>query len=302
MRIAIAGGTGFIGTKLTNHLVSLGHSVYILTRDATNKPAKPNVIYVEWLKDGTNPAASLDEIDVIVNLAGESIGASRWTSARKKSILQSRIQSTRSIVNLIEKLTSKPKVLVNASAIGYYGNSLTHPFTEESKPAQDNFLSLVVQKWEQEAEAATAYGVRVTYCRLGVVLDSNKGALARMLLPFRFFAGGPLGSGSQWFSWIHIDDVIHMFTFAIEHIELQGPFNLTAPAPLKMDDFGKIIARVLSKPYWLPAPSIALKLLLGEMSTLVLDGQKVLPYKAETAGYRFLYPSLEPALTNLLKS
>ncbi|MFC0557511.1 TIGR01777 family oxidoreductase [Halalkalibacter alkalisediminis] len=302
MKIAIAGGTGFIGQKLTNHLISVGHSIYILTRDASNKPAKPNVTYIEWLTDGTEPAKSLGQVDAIVNLAGESIGASRWTSERKDQILQSRIQSTQSMVRLIEDLPIKPRVLVNASAIGYYGHSLTHTFTEESKPVEENFLSQVVQRWEQEAEAASVYGVRVTYCRLGVVLDSAEGALTRMLLPFRFFAGGPLGSGEQWLSWIHIDDVVKMFTFAIEHSEIKGPFNLTAPVPLKMNDFGKIVAHVLSRPYWLPAPSFALKLLLGEMSTLVLDGQKVLPHKAETAGYTFLHPSLEPALSNLLNS
>ena len=244
MKIAIAGGSGFIGKKLTNHLVSLGHSIYILTRDASNKPVKPNVTYIEWLAGGADPAKSIGQVDAIVNLAGESIGEGRWTPERKKKILQSRIQSTRSVVQLIKELSIKPQVLVNASAIGFYGHSFTHTFTEESEPVEDHFLSHVVQNWEKEAEAASVYGVRVTYCRLGVVLDSNEGALARMLLPFRFYAGGPLGSGEQWMSWIHIDDVVQMFTFAIEHHEIKGPFNVTSPSPCKMNDFGKVVARV----------------------------------------------------------
>jgi uncharacterized protein (TIGR01777 family) len=302
MKIAIAGGTGFIGSKLTSFLVSQGHTIFILTRDATNKPAKPNVTYIEWLHNTANPEEKLEGIDAIVNLAGESIGSGRWTPQRKKHILQSRIQSTQAVIQLLKGLTTKPKVLVNASAVGFYGNSKTETFTEDSKPIEECFLSDVVQKWEQEAQAAAMLGVRVVFCRLGVVLDSQEGALARMLLPYRLFAGGPLGSGDQWLSWIHVDDAVQMFAFSIENEKITGPLNVTAPFPYTMSDFGKMVAQVLNRPYWFPAPSIALKLLLGEMSTLVLDGQKVLPQKAIKHNYSFLYETLEPALTHLLKS
>ncbi|ARK29014.1 TIGR01777 family oxidoreductase [Halalkalibacter krulwichiae] len=302
MQIAIAGGTGFIGTRLTDRLVDQGHTVYILTRDETNKPVKPNVYYVKWLDEEATPETVFNRIDAIVNLAGESIGSGRWTSIRKEQILNSRIESTRAITRLIEKLPIKPKVLVNASAIGYYGHSKTAIFTEESTPAKKDFLSDVVQKWEKEAEKATIFDLRVVYCRLGVVLHPNEGALAKMLLPYRLFAGGPLGTGDQWLSWIHIDDAIQMFQFAIEESRISGPFNVTAPSPCTMNEFGKQLARTLRRPHWLPAPSFALKALLGEMSTLVLDGQQVLPTKAIKTHYSFLYPTLDSALTHLLKS
>lgn len=301
MKIAISGGSGFIGTKLTDRLVDQGHTVYILTRNAANKPAKSNVKYVEWLKDDTKPEVDLEGIDAFVNLAGESIGDGRWTSERKKQILESRIDSTRAVMDVLNKLNEKPDVLVNASAIGYYGNSQTETFTEDSPPIEMNFLADVVQKWEAEAAKASELGIRVAYCRLGIVLDKNEGALNRMLLPYRLFIGGTIGSGEQWLSWVHIDDVVGMFQFAIEHEEVEGPMNVTAPSPIQMKDFGKQVASVLNRPHWIPAPAFALKIILGEMSTLVLDGQKVLPKKSEELNYPYDFLSLKPALENLLK-
>ncbi|GAE36401.1 TIGR01777 family oxidoreductase [Halalkalibacter akibai] len=302
MKIAIAGGTGFIGSKLTTLLTAKGHSIYILTRDPSNRPVQSNVRYVKWLQPDDSSIQELEGIDAIINLAGESIGSGRWTTERKNRILQSRIQSTQALTDLIKQLSKKPSVLVNASAIGYYGNSYTETFNEASAPVEDNFLSTVVQAWEKEAQKASEYGVRVVYCRLGVVLDRQEGALPRMLLPYRLFAGGSLGDGKQWLSWIHIDDAVRMFEFALENQEISGPFNVTAPEPYQMSEFGKIISRVINRPHWLPTPSFALKVLLGEMSTLVLDGQKVIPEKAKTHGFRYSYPALEPALTNLLKT
>ncbi len=301
MNIAISGGSGFIGTKLTDRLVNQGHTVYILTRNATNKPAKSNVKYVEWLKDDTTPEVDLEGIDAFVNLAGESIGDGRWTEERKKQILQSRIDSTRATIHLLSKLNKKPEVLVNASAIGYYGNSVTETFTEESAPIDKNFLADVVWQWEEEASKASAFNIRVAYCRLGIVLDKDEGALKKMLLPYKLFVGGTIGSGEQWLSWVHIDDVVGMFQFAIEQQAVEGPINVTAPSPAQMKDFGKVVSTVLNRPHWIPAPSFALKIMLGEMSTLVLDGQKVLPKKAETLDYPYAFRSLKPALENLLK-
>lgn len=302
MKIAIAGGSGFIGTKLTERLVDQGHTIYILTRNATNKPAKSNVHYVEWLHDQVKPEKDLEGISAFINLAGESIGGRRWTSTRKKQILESRIDSTRAAIDLLSKLQEKPKVFVNASAIGYYGHSLTESFTEESRPINENFLADVVSQWEHEAKKASALGMRVAYCRLGIVLDQNEGALKSILLPYRLGLGGTIGSGQQWVSWVHIDDAVGMFQFAIEHPEVEGPLNITAPFPMNMKDFGKTVAAVLNRPHWMPTPSLALKLALGEMSTLVLDGQKVQPEKAEILQYPYAFRSLKPALEHLLES
>ncbi|MCL7749330.1 TIGR01777 family oxidoreductase [Halalkalibacter alkaliphilus] len=301
MNVVIAGGTGFIGKKLTDLLIKQGHSIFILTRDASNKPVKSSVQYIEWLHKDAKPEENLDQVDAVINLAGESIGSGRWTHQRKKKILQSRLDSTRAIINLIEQLSNKPKVLVNASAIGFYGNSLNKTFTERSEPSENNFLSEVVTKWENEAEKASKYGVRVVFCRLGVVLDPNEGALNRMLLPYQFFIGGPLGTGKQWLSWIHIDDAIRMFSFAVCQSDIVGAFNVTAPSPSQMNEFGKTLAGVLKRPYYFPTPSFALRLLLGEMSTLVLDGQKVIPQKAISQNYSYLFPTLPSALEDLLK-
>ncbi|MFC0471205.1 TIGR01777 family oxidoreductase [Halalkalibacter kiskunsagensis] len=301
MNIAIAGGTGFLGTKLTTHLVEQGHTIFILTRDASNKPAKPHVHYVEWLNEHAAPEDSLGKLDAVINLAGESIGQGRWTSKRKEKILQSRIHSTRSVIALIKKLPNKPDVLVNASAIGYYGNSLTETFTEHSKPSEKNFLSHVVQEWEKKAELAKEQGVRVVCCRLGVVLDKEEGALNHMVLPYRLFIGGRLGSGKQWISWVHVDDAIRLFEFAMLQSSIEGAFNITAPIPLTMNEFGKIISTVLKKPHYLPTPAFVIKILLGDMSTLVLDGQKVLPNKAISLNYRYVFPTLNEALEGTFK-
>ncbi|WP_100406392.1 TIGR01777 family oxidoreductase [Bacillus solitudinis] len=302
MKIAIAGGSGFIGNKLTKRLISLGHSLIILTRTAENKPPLPNTRYVEWLHNKSNPSSHLENIDAIINLAGESIGRQRWTNDRKASILNSRIQTTEELIDIISKLGKKPELLINASAIGYYGNSLTKTFTEDSLPVDKGFLADVVRRWETKASLAQSFGVRTVFCRLGVVLDKNEGALTKMLLPYKLFAGGTMGSGKQWISWIHIDDVIELFILAIEQHHIKGPLNLTSPNPLQMKEFGQTISSVLNRPHWLPAPSFALKIALGEMSTLVLDGQKVLPKKAILQGYQFKYPELTTALENTVKN
>ncbi|MBM7097733.1 MULTISPECIES: TIGR01777 family oxidoreductase [Alteribacter] len=300
MKVAIAGGSGFIGTALTERLTSEGHSVFILTRDKSNKSEKAGVRFVEWLKDGTTPEEELDGIDAFVNLAGENLNSGRWTDEKKKQIMDSRIEATRAVMDVIRKLELKPEVLVNASAVGYYGTSFTETFTEEHKESGDDFLAEVVKRWEEEASHAQKENVRVAYMRFGVVLDDEEGALQKMLTPFKLFAGGPLGTGKQWMSWVHIDDVVGSIVYAIEHREISGPVNVTAPNPVQMKEFGKTLADVLDRPYWLPAPSIALKTILGDMSVLVLEGQKVLPDKLEKHDYPFEYRELKPALQDLL--
>ncbi|GAE31129.1 TIGR01777 family oxidoreductase [Alkalihalobacillus hemicellulosilyticus] len=301
MNIAIAGGSGLIGSALTEHLTKQGHTVYILTRDATNKPVKEKVHYVEWLHDKATPEKELQGVKAIINLAGESIGSGRWTEERKQAILNSRIESTRAVIDLIKQLTPTLRVLVNASAIGYYGHSTSKTFSEDSEPVDDSFLTKVVNSWETEAAKARDFGVRVAFCRLGIVLDKKEGALPKMLLPYKLFAGGNLGTGEQWMSWVHMDDVVRLFSLAIENSAIIGPLNVTAPNPVQMKEFGQTLASILNRPHWFPTPTFLLKVVLGEMSTLVLDGQKVLPKKSADFDYTFQYATLEPALTDTLK-
>lgn len=302
MKIAIAGGTGLVGQALTDHLIDKGHSIYILTRNTSNKKEKANVTYVEWLKESSSPETSLDGIDAFVNLAGESINSGRWTEEQKKKIIESRISSTKEINRIIGSLLNKPEVLVNASAIGYYGTSQTQTFTEKDTAPGSDFLASTVYAWEKEAEHAKVEGVRTVFTRFGIVLDKDEGALPRMMLPYKMFVGGKIGSGEQWMSWVHIKDVVGAITFGLENKELEGPVNVVAPQPKQMKDFGKTLGKVMGRPHWFPTPGFALKVALGEMSVLVLEGQKVLPAKLEDNGYIFLFSHLDDALSDILQS
>ncbi|MBN8210637.1 TIGR01777 family oxidoreductase [Bacillus sp. NTK071] len=299
MNIAITGGTGFVGSALTESFVNDGHSVYILTRNPDNQPVKKGVTYVKWLQDDAEPEKELSNIHAIVNLAGESINSGRWTEERKKRILDSRITSTREIISIIQKLEKKPRVLVNASAIGYYGSSLDQSFTENNTEAGNDFLADVSKKWEDEAMNAQNHGVRTVLTRFGIVLG-EEGALPLMVLPYKLFIGGKLGDGRQWYSWVHIHDVIGMIRFAVDHESVQGPLNVTAPEPKRMNDFGKTVAEVLNRPHWMPVPEAPMQVALGEKSGIVLKGQCVLPQKAKELGYPFRYIKLKDALENLL--
>ncbi|MBM7553832.1 TIGR01777 family oxidoreductase [Thalassobacillus pellis] len=297
MKIAITGGTGFIGSRLADNLNSQGHHVYILTRNPDKYENSEYRTYVGWLKDEFTPEAQLSDLDAIVNLAGESING-RWTKKKKQSILDSRIEATEGILQLIEKLDKKPEVLVNGSAVGFYGNSETEAFTEETTTPGDGFLAEVVSEWESRAAQAEKLGVRTAFLRFGVVLG-EEGALPRIAIPYKLMAGGQVGSGEQWMSWIHVDDLIGLIEFALTNKHVTGPVNATAPNPKRNKDFGQILGTVLGRPHWLPAPAFAVKTVLGEMSTLVLDGQHVLPKKAEELGYRFQYPELKQALEEI---
>lgn len=299
MNVVIAGGTGLIGSKLVELLLKDDHHIYILTRNANNKTKTAKITYVNWLNEGDKPEEELQNIEVVVNLAGQSIN-NRWTASEKKKILSSRIVATKNCLTLIENLSKKPNVFLNASAVGFYGTSQTNTFTEADKKAGTDFLASVVTQWEKEAIKAESLGIRTVLLRFGVVLSKDGGALSKMLLPYKLFAGGTIGSGQQWLSWIHIDDVVKMIQFAIEKEQISGPINITSPNPEQMKNFGETLATVLNKPHWLPAPSLALKLLLGEMSMLVLRGQKALPTKAIDSGYQFQYHELNAALKNLL--
>jgi len=307
MRVAIIGGTGFVGQALTKLLVSNGYEVFIFTR---NKSLQSNqsidyhdkqlVKYIYWSAETTNfDIDDLPMFDAVVNLAGESLSSGRWTSSKKQLIMNSRMKTTKAIVSMLARMSVKPSVLINASAIGFYGTSATNTFTEQSEVAGNDYLASVVQNWEYEASQAQSLGIRVVYMRFGLILDKQKGALPQMLLPYKLFVGGRLGDGQQWYSWIHIYDVINMIKFAIENDAIVGVMNVTAPNPVTMNEFGKTLSSIINRPHWLPTPAILLKIMLGEMSILVLDGQKVIPEKALNYGFKFKYSRLHEALVNI---
>ncbi|SCM85067.1 MULTISPECIES: TIGR01777 family oxidoreductase [Bacillus cereus group] len=297
MKIAISGGSGFIGKYLSNFFIQKGYTVYILTRKKTAETSHTNLQYVQWTPD--LQIFPLSSIDVVINLSGESIN-SRWTKKQKETILNSRIQTTKGLMKQLQALATKPHTFINASAIGYYGTSETESFTEQQETPGNDFLAETVFLWEQEASKARSLGIRTIYSRFGVVLGADGGALPKMLLPYQLYIGGTIGSGNQWLSWIHIDDVVRMIDFIIHKKEIDGPFNITAPTPIRMKEFGEIIATITRRPHWLPVPSFVLRALLGEMSILVLEGQHVLPNKAIEHGYRYTFPTVNHALQNIL--
>lgn len=297
MKIAISGGTGFIGKYLSTFFIQKGYTVYILTRKKKAETSNPNLQYVQWTPD--SHVFPLSSIDVIINLAGESIN-SRWTKKQKEAILNSRIQTTNGLIKQLQALETKPHTFINASAIGYYGTSETESFTEEQTTSGDDFLANTVYLWEQEAAKAHSLGIRTVYARFGVVLGIDGGAFSKMLLPYQLYIGGTIGSGNQWVSWIHLEDVVRMIDFVIQKKEIVGPLNITAPTPIRMKAFGETIASITGKPHWLPVPSFILQALLGEMSVLVLEGQHVLPNKAIVHGYQFTFPTINHALQNIL--
>ncbi|EJV58079.1 epimerase [Bacillus mycoides] len=297
VKIAISGGSGFIGKYLSNFFIQKGYTVYILTRKKTAETSHTNLQYVQWTPD--LQIFPLSSIDVVINLSGESIN-SRWTKKQKETILNSRIQTTKGLMKQLQALATKPHTFINASAIGYYGTSETESFTEQQETPGNDFLAETVFLWEQEASKARSLGIRTIYSRFGVVLGADGGALPKMLLPYQLYIGGTIGSGNQWLSWIHIDDVVRMIDFIIHKKEIDGPFNITAPTPIRMKEFGEIIATITRRPHWLPVPSFVLRALLGEMSILVLEGQHVLPNKAIEHGYRYTFPTVNHALQNIL--
>jgi len=298
MRIAITGGTGFVGKALSDSLLADGHDLFILTRNRANRYHN-EITYIEWMSNEVDLLVKLGKIDVFINLAGESINSGRWTEERKARILNSRLEATEEVVSIIKRLPEKPSLLINASAIGYYGTSLHKTFTEKDEKAGDDFLAQTVESWEASTKEAVELGVRTVFARFGIILDKNGGALPRIALPYRLFAGGTVGSGEQWVSWIHLADVVSGLHHVIEASELEGPVNFCAPQAVRMKEFGKTLSAVLHRPHWIPAPSFALKLALGEMSLLVLEGQQVSPEKLLNSGFSFTYPTLYEALCHI---
>lgn len=299
MKIAVTGGTGFVGRALTKVFVQNGHEVYILTRKKNANENKKQLTYVQWLNDGDRPWEKLEGVDVFINLAGESINSGRWSENRKKRILESRISATNEVLKIVSRLKKKPDVFIQASAVGFYGISDSETFTEDSSEAGDDFLARTVQQWEAAASKVEDLNIRTVYCRFGIILDNLDGALPRIALPYKAFAGGTVGTGNQWVSWIHLKDVVNGILFAVSNKQLKGPVNFTAPNPVKMKEFGRTLGKVLHRPHWMPAPRFALKIALGKMSILVLEGQKVLPQKLLANGYSFLYEDLKNALEDI---
>jgi uncharacterized protein len=298
-RLLISGGTGFIGRRLASRWMQMGRQVTLVTRTpARPLPGLETAARVGW--DGRSlPQDALDGIDAVVNLAGENIGAERWSTERLHRILQSRVDAGTAFTDAYNGVKDQQPVFVQASAVGYYGTSHEASLTEIS-PAGGDTLAGIALAWENSTAPLDDLGVRRLVIRTGVVLAAESGsALARLALPVRLFAGGPLGSGRQWLSWIHWQDEIEAIIFLLEHPQAQGAYNLTAPVPLQQRDFSRELAAVMHRPYWVPAPGFALRLALGEMSTLVLDGQKVLPQRLLEAGYTFRYPGAREALKQI---
>ena len=283
MRIVLLGSTGFIGRALAASLREHGHEVTPIGRDRAAWPR------------------AVDGADAAVNLAGENVAAARWTTARKERLRDSRLETTRALVDAMRAAARRPRVLVNASAVGYYGDAGEREL-DESSPAGADFLASLCRDWEAEAGKAQALGARVALLRFGVVLGPGGGALPRMALPFKLFAGGPLGSGRQWVPWVHLDDAVAAVTLALADPALSGPVNVVAPNPARNAELAAALGAVLNRPSSIPAPAFALKLALGEMADILLGGAKVRPKKLQAAGFRFAHPDIEGALAAALKT
>jgi uncharacterized protein len=299
MRILITGGTGFIGTRLTSRLVQEGHEVTILTR--SERPPGEGVPRISCLRADPTEAGPWQEKvkghDAVINLAGASI-FSRWTEARKKAIRESRIRTTRNIVDGLPSRYEKRITLLSASAVGYYGFSGDRVLTETA-PSGDDFLARVVMDWEKEALKAATKGARVVLPRLGIVLGEQGGALGRMIPLFKAYIGGPIGSGKQWFSWIHIADLAEAIAFLLKHPEISGPVNLCSPHPMRNRELATALGKALHRPSLIPAPGFVVKLVLGEFGSVVLKGQRVIPAKLLDNGFAFQYADIQKALQGL---
>ncbi|MBO8142459.1 MAG: TIGR01777 family protein [Firmicutes bacterium] len=300
MRVVIAGGTGFIGRALVRRLAAGGHHVTVLTRQDPGRASRslPDAVAVCRWSPGTGaPLEPVDGADAVVNLAGATI-ARRWTRAAKRLIVDSRVGATGSLIQAIRASQAPPRVLVNASAVGYYGPRGDEWVTEDDPPGSD-FLATVCRRWEEAACAAEPLGVRVVLLRTGLVLGRG-GALPRLALPFRLFAGGPLGSGRQWMPWIHLDDCAALISFALQDDRIRGPINVTAPNPVPNREFARALGRALGRPAALPVPAPLLRAALGEMADMLLTGQRAVPRRAMALGFQFRFAELEPALGDVL--
>lgn len=303
MKVLVTGATGLVGTALVEALRVDGHDVCRLLRrkDEDEQHAKQQCD-LDWEPQSVAFGEAAQNADAVVNLAGASIADGRWTDDRKELLRGSRVGTTQALVAAIEKMRPRPKVLISASAIGYYGARGDEVLTEESSPSTD-FLSQVAEEWEAEALRASALGVRVVLARFGMILAKQGGALPKMMLPFRIGAGGKLGSGKRWISWVALEDVLRVIRLAMENDAVQGAINVTAPQPVTNAEFTKALARAMHRPALFTVPPFALRMLLGEMAdALLLSGQRVMPQALENHGYQFQYRDLNSTLAAILKS
>lgn len=308
MRVVITGGTGLIGRALSANLASDGHEVIVLSRSPERATHLPDGVRAEgWdarTAEGWGHLA--DGADAIVNLAGASMAGegffpTRWTDQRQRVISDSRIHTGRAVIAAVEQAAQKPRVVVQSSAVGYYGLDREGILTEEAEPGDDWGARFTAEVWEPSTAPIEEMGVRSVVARSGIVLSTEDGALPRLLLPFRLFVGGPMGSGDQWYSWIHLQDEARALRFLIETDEASGAFNLTAPHPTTNGELAKLIGRVMGRPSFIPVPGFAMRLAFGEVADVVLKGQRAVPRRLLDLGFEFRFPDAESALRDLLK-
>jgi uncharacterized protein len=298
MRVVIIGGSGLIGTALSKELQAHKYCVTILTRSQVY-PSTNNEIWKYWNgRDAEDLRYLIEGQDAVINLAGQSIGSGRWTQRQKYLILSSRLTTGQALARAFSRAQNRPEVVIQASAVGFYGTG--DQVRDEKSPWGNDWLASVCREWEGSLSEIKKLPVRMVIVRSGVVLAKKGSVLQQMALPMRFFIGGPIGSGKQWISWIHITDEVRAIRYLLERKNSEGVYNLTAPDPATNNDFGKTLAKVMHRPFWLPLPSFMLKLVLGEMSTLVLGSQRVIPAKLLDEDFKFDFPDLESALRDLV--
>lgn len=301
-KVIITGGTGLLGTYLSKLLQAKGHQVYLFTRNIESAKRKsPEASgYFLWKGNAADYSRELTGMDAVIHLAGANVAGRRWNEAYKKEILESRTGSTRALIESMKKLDKRPETFICSSAVGYYGNRGDEELTENSQVA-DTFLADVCRQWEEEAAKAGELGVRTVSIRTGVVLSVKDGALNKMLLPFKLFAGGPLGNGRQWFPWIHIDDIAGIYMHAIENTGMRGIYNGAAPKPVRMKEFAKTLGEVLHRPSLFPVPEFVIKIVLGEGAGVAMASQRVNADKIVSAGYKFSFPEIKGALVDVIE-
>jgi uncharacterized protein (TIGR01777 family) len=296
MRLVITGATGFVGSALCEQLLAQGHALTLLTRGSPRDANTGTKRWLHWTPGTLREwSAALDGIDGVINLAGEPIAEKKWTHSQRRRIEKSRIDGTRSLVQAFGKARQRPKFLINASAVGYYGPHGDETITEDVPPGED-FLGVLCREWEEEARKAEELSIRVVRLRIGIVLGPGGGALVKMAEPFKYFLGGALGSGQQWMSWIHLEDLVGLILRLINDSQAAGAINATAPNPVRNREFCQALGKAMHRPCWATVPAFVLRMALGDMADMLLTGQRVIPAAAEKTGYQFRYPTLEPAL------
>jgi len=299
MNYLLTGGTGLIGAAICQKLQAAGHTVIVLSRQREKVHRRCGLSAIAITK--LTEIGSHEHVDVVINLAGAPIANARWSERRKRILEHSRIDSTEELVQWLSNRQKKPSALISGSAVGWYGNQCDTPLNENSGGFHDEYTHRLCERWEQAALKAREVGVRVCIVRTGLVLAANGGLLQRLLLPFRLGLGGPMGDGSQYMPWVHLDDIANLFIFLSKQTALDGIFNGTAPAPATNAEFSQTLAHLLHRPAVMRVPACVLKTALGELSELLLGGQRVLPENARAAGFEFHYTELKTALNDILK-